>query len=56
LVLKRASEYGHLDVVNVLIDHGADVHASDDYALHWASRYGHTDVVKLLLEHAGVLM
>ena len=46
--LVYASEYGHTEVVKVLLDAGADVHARDDYALRWASERGHTETVKVL--------
>ena len=49
--LMRASNYGYLEVVKLLLEHGADVHAHEDEALKWASMNGHTEVVKLLLEH-----
>ena len=31
-------------------EHGADVHANDDYALRWAARFGHVNTVKVLLD------
>ena len=40
-----------VEVVERLIQEGADVHACEDVALRWASEYGHTEIVKLLLEH-----
>ncbi len=61
--LIRAAREGHLGVVGLLLDHGADIHAGndlkhradiharDDLALTFAARYGHSGVVKLLLEH-----
>ena len=39
-----------IDIVEILLAAGADVHALDDEALRDAARYGHTDVVELLLE------
>ena len=36
--LRWASRYGHAEIVRVLLEHGANVHADDDYALRWASR------------------
>ena len=41
----------HSDVVKVLLDHGADVHAHDDIALMWAIGYNSPMSVKHLLEH-----
>jgi len=47
--LLNVSEKGHIKLVKLLLDAGANVHAGDDYALRWASQNGHTEVVKLLL-------
>jgi len=46
-----ASRIGHIDVVKLLLEKGADVNAADQFGqtpLYWASRIGHIDVVKLL--------
>jgi len=48
--LQQAAYYGHTEVVKLLLEQGADVHAENDYALRWAAINGHTKVVKLLLE------
>ncbi|KAF0719332.1 Aste57867_1116 [Aphanomyces stellatus] len=54
--LHWASERGHLDVVDVLLDtHGMDVNLVDENgqsALHYASEEDHVDVVRALLHHA----
>ena len=42
-----ASYNGHLAVVKYLIEHGADIHVHNDYALH----NGHKDVVEYLNNH-----
>ena len=44
-----------MDVVQLLLQHGADVHAADDGPLQWASANGHTAVVQLLIQHGAVL-
>ena len=45
-----ASRNGRLDVVRLLLDHGANVHANDDQALRFAAYNGHLNVVRLLLD------
>ena len=43
---------GHLDVVQYLVEYGADITANDNYALRWAAaENGHLGVVKYLVEH-----
>ncbi len=49
--LALAASNAHAEAVTLLLEHGADVHAHNDYALRWAAERGHADVVKLLLEH-----
>jgi hypothetical protein len=49
-----AAEKGHLEVVRLLLDRGAQCESSDtcEYKtpLHWAAEEGHLEVVQLLLE------
>jgi len=40
---------GHLDVVKHLVELGANVHASDDYALRYACECGYLEIVKYLI-------
>ncbi|KAE8442021.1 hypothetical protein EG329_003922 [Mollisiaceae sp. DMI_Dod_QoI] len=52
--LLYAAEWGDLDAVHLLIDHGADIGArnpdqSHATALHLAARYGHCDIINILL-------
>ncbi|XP_031335923.1 ankyrin repeat domain-containing protein 17-like isoform X2 [Photinus pyralis] len=52
--LMEAASAGHLDIVRLLVAHGADVNAqssSGNTPLMYGCAGGHTDVVKFLLEH-----
>ncbi|CUG13327.1 ankyrin repeat protein, putative, partial [Bodo saltans] len=53
-----ASEQGHVDVVKLLCDHGANVHVAkqpgDVTPLYIAAQNGHTTVVTLLLQHGAL--
>jgi ankyrin repeat protein len=55
LGLKIASEYGHLDIVNFLVENGALIDHYDEFderdsALAYAANKGHLDIIKYLLE------
>src|SRR5712691_9403969 len=52
--LHLTSRAGHIDLVRLLIEHGADVAAQSKNGmtpLHEASEAGHVDVARLLIEH-----
>jgi hypothetical protein len=49
--LRKASYYGHLPIVQFLVQHGADVHADDNEAIRRASVNGHLPVVQFLVQH-----
>src|SRR4029077_6850820 len=55
--LKNAAARGHLDVVKLLLEHGADPNLPEErlapkgHALYSAVDNGHHEVAKLLLEH-----
>ncbi|XP_073684338.1 poly [ADP-ribose] polymerase tankyrase-2 isoform X2 [Garra rufa] len=52
--LHFAAGFGRRDVVDYLLQHGANVHACDDgglISLHNACSFGHAEVVNLLLQH-----
>jgi ankyrin repeat protein len=40
---------GHIEVIQILIDAGADVHVSNDCVINQAAFNGHIEVVRLLL-------
>ncbi|PRP77640.1 ankyrin repeat domain-containing protein 44 [Planoprotostelium fungivorum] len=48
--LELATTNGHADAVNVIIQHGADPSADDNFCIKYAAAYGHIDVVRILLE------
>ena len=51
--LHYAAKYGHIDVVQILLDVGADCNKSDELGytpLHYAAKYGHINVVQILLD------
>ena len=57
-VLKLAAELGYLAMVDLLLDHGADIEATDDAGqrpLLSAAFYGQTEVVRRLLDRGAAL-
>jgi ankyrin repeat protein len=51
--LHKASQYGHPEVAQVLIDHGANLNARDQNhwtPIHYSAEHVHVGLVKLLLE------
>jgi ankyrin repeat protein len=52
--LHMACMHGHLEVVQILLDRGANVHVRDNngsFPLHVAAAFNHADVCRLLLEY-----
>jgi len=52
--LHNASRYGHLSVVEYLVNQKADINAKTNYnmtPLHYASQDGHLSVVEYLVNH-----
>ncbi|MEK7832582.1 MAG: ankyrin repeat domain-containing protein, partial [Acidobacteriota bacterium] len=55
--LKNAAARGHIEIVKLLLEHGADPNLPEEgiaprgHALHSAVCNGHIEIVKLLLEH-----
>jgi ankyrin repeat protein/uncharacterized glyoxalase superfamily protein PhnB len=52
--LHAAARAGHVEVVRLLLEHGADPHVRESgdntYPLHWAAAHGHLETVRLLLD------
>jgi cytohesin len=51
--LHIAAYKGHVEIVKILLDRGADLNAKDNTGhapLHWAAIEGHVDVVRVLLD------
>jgi ankyrin repeat protein len=55
--LHEAAKAGHLSVVRVLLEHGADPNAREagdhTYPLHWAAAHRHLEIVRALLDAGG---
>jgi ankyrin repeat protein len=55
--LHEAAKRGHLEIVRLLLQHGAEPNAREagdnTYPLHWAAAHGHIDIVRALLEVGG---
>jgi len=54
-LLIRYSTIGYTEVVKLLLEAGADVHANGDDALYWSARNGHLEVVKILLDKGAII-
>ncbi|HWB58001.1 MAG TPA: ankyrin repeat domain-containing protein [Chthoniobacteraceae bacterium] len=53
-ILRNVAGEGHIEMVKLLLEHGADINAKDGQGmtpLAWAAYNGHDDVCALLLEH-----
>jgi len=50
-LLLWAAENGHLDIVKLLIKHGANVHVNGDWSLRDAIGNGHLEIAKHLIKH-----
>ena len=51
-----AAKFGRTPVVELLLDHGADITASEELMpLHWAAAFGHLDTIELLLARGAPL-
>jgi hypothetical protein len=52
--LRRACQNGHLEIVELLLNHGANPAALDDTPIRVAAKGGHTEIVRLLLRDTRV--
>ena len=50
--LRLSAEFGRLDLVQFLIEHGSYVHAENDAALILSAKNGHFEIIKYLVEQA----
>lgn len=53
--MQEAARRGHLGIVSLLIDHGADVNRGDPIPIVSAARLEYTEMFHLLLRHGAVL-
>jgi 26S proteasome non-ATPase regulatory subunit 10 len=52
--LHHAASAGHVDILQLLLNHGASVNAVNNDGrtpLHYAASWGHVDILQLLLSH-----
>lgn len=49
--LRIAAEKGHIEVCEILLDYGADIHFNNDEAIRYASENGMVEVVEFLIMH-----
>jgi hypothetical protein len=52
LPLRRAVYKGYFDIVKVLLENGADVHAERDEAMMTAKEFNLTDIIDLLKQYS----
>lgn len=50
-VLCHAARYGHLDIVQYVVENGVDIHTHNDQAVFSAAENGHLDIFKYLHEN-----
>lgn len=54
----RAAQHGHLTIVQVLVNKGANVNAiieGRDHAMMWAAARGHRNIVMYLLQNHAII-
>lgn len=48
--MRLSAASGHFDIVNYLVENGADIHADNEYALRESASGGHLRVVEYLAQ------
>lgn len=51
--VRTAAEYGHLEIVEYLIERGANIYADNNYAFEHATRGGHLKLIQYFVEEYG---
>jgi ankyrin repeat protein len=49
MALNLATEYNYPDIVNYLVEKGADIHSNDNQVLHYAAQMGYLTIIKLAI-------
>jgi ankyrin repeat protein len=49
--LQQSAKYGHLEVVQFLVEQGANIYIEDGIVFHFSAMNNHLEVVKFLIEH-----
>ncbi len=49
-IFKYSARQGHLDVLQLLIENGVDLHITDEYALSVSAQNGYLEIVRYLIE------
>lgn len=53
--LKKCSKKGHIEIVRILSQNGADIHIDQDYPMRLAASGGHTLLVEYFLDHGATV-
>jgi hypothetical protein len=53
IIVGKKYDLSNFDVFKMLVEQGANIHASNDLPLEWACRCGHLDIVAYIIEQGG---